>query len=156
MSNKQEKDKLVNRYLEKFEQIPIIRNYPSEDTPDKKLHKKIYGTFTNEKGLECDVLIEFYEEQPAYCIYYGCFVSKYEEGIESEWEQVSLSVKHDFTLYWGSAQKANNKILEFDYLDESGYWPFWIRLEDNEDVYEAIKNVHIIINSLLSLGFKCK
>ena len=88
MSNKQEKDKLVNRYLEKFEQIPIIRNYPSEDTSDKKLHKKNYGTFTNENGLECDVLIEFYEEQPAYGIYYGCFISKYEEGIESEWEQL--------------------------------------------------------------------
>ena len=156
MSNKQEKDKLVNRYLEKFEQISIIRNYPSEDTSDKKLHKKNYGTFTNENGLECDVLIEFYEKQPAYGIYYGCFISKYEEGIESEWEQVVRSVKHDFTLYWGSAQKANNKILEYDYLDKTVYWPFWIRLEENEDVYEAIKNVHFIINTLLSLGFKCK
>ena len=42
MSNKQEKDKLVNRYLEKFEQIPIIRNYPSEDTSDKKRPTKSF------------------------------------------------------------------------------------------------------------------
>ena len=150
--NNSYRSKLMERYTEKFNLIPVVKGYPS-DKSHGNLLKKCYGTFRNNGGLECDVLIEFYTNQPAYGIYYGCFVDKREKDIESKWEQIVLSIKRDFALYWESAQKADGKILEYDYIDNKGYWPFWIRLEDNEDIFEAIKNVQIIIKSLLAQGF---
>lgn len=147
--------KLVERYEKRFDLIPVINDYPKDCSKDN-FHRMCYGTFKNNDDLLCEVLIEFDTNQPAYGIYYGCFVDiKYSNfnQLEMIWEQTVLSIKRDLALYWRSAQKASNKMLEDDGLDKRGFWPFWIRLEDDEDIFEAVKNVHIIINSLLTQGF---
>ena len=110
-----------------------------------------------EKTIECAVLIEFDDKRPASGIYYGCKVPykniKEIEEIDQQWKDIVEQIKNDFGIYWNNFNKANSRILSCDHEDKKHYWPFWIRLNDDEDIYEAVKGVQIIIQSLLYQGF---
>lgn len=148
---------LVERYQKKMDLVPIVNGYPSKET--EGLCTYCYGTFVKQ-GIDgrCKVLLEFDKGRPAQGIYFGC---QLDEDTESQqvietWEPIVDVIKRDFTLYWHSASTSDNRILEWDFKDNDyhRYWPFWIRLEDNEDIFEATKCIEVIISSLKAQGFK--
>ncbi len=152
---------LIQHYQLKLKILQFL-SYPphlyriarSKSNPNN-IHMFFYGTAKKE-DIECAVLIEFDENRPAYGIYYGCKVpsSKFTApAIDKQWETIIKTMKNDFGMHWNNFNKANNRILSCEHEDKKHYWPFWIRLNDDEDIYEAVKGVQIIIQSLLYQGF---
>ncbi len=147
---------LIDRYINKMNLVPVVNDNPllSKDN----IFSFCYGEFVKQGFKKCKVLLEFDQVNPAQGIYYGCQLEHNTDttAIIKKWESVTDYIKRDLALFWRSASTANNRILEWDFKDGNNhrYWPIWIRLEENEDIFEAVKCVQIIIYSLKAQGFK--
>ena len=152
-----DKKTIVNRYKAKMETIPTVNNYPA-DMSKGNFVTYCYGTFTNpNSNKDCSVLLEFDEGNPAQGIYLGLQLGDNtdDQNTIAVWEPITNIIKRDFALYWKSTSTANNRILEWDFKDQDKkrYWPLWIRLEDNEDIFKAIEYIEVMIFSLKAQGF---
>lgn len=149
---------LTSRYKTKMHLVSIVNNYP-KDTSNGNFTTYCYGRFSNSnnKNLECSVVLEFDAGNPAQGIYLGCQLgcNTDDAPVIAAWKPIVDKIKRDFALFWRSASTANNRFLDWDFKDEDNhrYWPFWIRLEENEDIFEAVKFIEIIIHSLKAQGF---
>lgn len=154
------KEKLIQHYRQKVDFLKIVSQMPSY-VERNKVHTYDYGKMTKTMEdntiIECSVLIEFDENRPSFGIYYGCKVQLNSNlnatTIDSQWESIIEQIKTDFGKHWNNSSKADSRILSCDHEDKAHYWPFWIRLNDDEDIFEAVRGVQIIIQSLLSQKF---
>lgn len=149
-------DSLIDRYKNKMRLVPVVNGYPSQQNGFPFTY--YYGEFQKQGFEKCKVLLEFDPNNPAQGIYLGCQLGCNTDNtpVIEAWEPIVDKIKRDFTLFWRSASTVKNRFLEWDFKDEDchRYWPFWIRLEENEDIFEAVKFIEIIICSLKAQGFK--
>jgi hypothetical protein len=89
-----------------------------------------------------------------YQIYYGCYCPKPNftpKELQTEWDALLESLRITFAQLWGSRKTAEDRLHPYYY--DGFFWPFWINVEDAEDITEAVKGIKAIITSLTAEGF---
>jgi hypothetical protein len=105
---------------------------------DKNLLVNIYGRFTMNKK-EYSLLIEYNYQHPEEGIYYGCKCEKTEnmsrDEIDNDWKEIIPQISDIIC----------KKALLSPYgIEQGSYWPFWIRLDENEPTKIAPENMEMI------------
>lgn len=147
----------VDGYLKEMDRLEKDDRFKHDDTYHnvKSSHHTVYKLITdkqkggtriiNKEGTRgYEFLIEFDKEKPSYGIYYGCrglilggVQAEEIMNFKHEWEQI-LRPKVCEVLNNTFPQKNFNRLcLVTDNANNKTYWPFWIRLSEDEDISET-------------------
>ena len=127
-------ERLYREYITKYiDKITKLNTHPDSNASEKK--------------YKYEFLVEFDKETPGYGIYYGCRAI-IDESITSEEEllrQIDL-IEEDMIPIKEKASEVLNKVFvskkfneqsfrKTNNANENTYWPFWIALSDEEDIW---------------------
>lgn len=125
----------------------------------------LFDSNASEKKYKYEFLVEFDKETPGYGIYYGCRAI-IDESITSEEElirQIDL-IEEDMIPIKEKASEVLNKVFvskkfneqsfrKTNNANENTYWPFWIALSDEEDIWTiAAQATKLIANTYLTIN----
>lgn len=108
----------------------------------------------DENPSRIDVVLEFDEAKPEYGLYFGCKIPKN--------EKMSPSLKDSIWTEYKSVIYGNRDIQQ-DYVfhpdcesckDDNDQWAFWIRLEEEFDVFNGIQRIGLLTEVLRKYGYK--
>lgn len=153
--------KFVDGYVKTISRFDEDKRFVRDDTYHNKTsgHHIVYKLILNPEAIELkdrtrilnkektrgyEFLIEFDKNKPSYGIYYGCRGlilgdNQTQEilNFQEEWENI---LKPKVCEILNNTFQLNNyyqRCLLTDNANNKTYWPFWIRLSEDEDILEV-------------------
>ncbi|MBR1464656.1 MAG: hypothetical protein IJ604_14940 [Prevotella sp.] len=129
--------------------LPQIRRF-TEDHEDVYMY--CFGSL-EKNGNKYYLHLELNKHYP-YQIYYGCYCPEPKakpDELRREWDALLEPLRRTFTDFWGSRKIAEARIRPYYY--DGFFWPFWINVEDAEEITEAVKGISVIVEVLTTEGF---
>lgn len=167
-------DKYVERYKQEIHKMREHRDFKRDDTyhSNKSEDHIKYKYIVNDNGdtelyssdgnRAYEFLIEFDNKEPSYGIYYGC-IGLVKGG--DQHEQYAIFAREWEVLKDEITEVLNNTFHYKDFskrfrmtnnTNDKTYWPFWIMLYDDEDVFDvaalAVKLIHNVYKRYLRGG----
>ena len=141
-------------YWDKFsklsdDSLPRMRHY-AEGREDVYMY--CFGSLEKD-GEKYYLHVEFNKHYP-YQIYYGCYCPEPKtttDELRKEWDALLESLHRTFAQVWGSRKIAEARL--HPYYFDAFFWPFWINVEDAEEITEAVKGIFAIVAALTAEGF---
>lgn len=161
-----EKIGILKQYDQEFCYCHNVRKREIEVQHMYKLLTDGQTSLVGKDGRQYEFLVEFDDEDFAYGIYFGCKVIfdidgvkdrsnkeknkwavKQAEEVMAEWEQLKDTVCNVLNMTF-VGQDFESRILPTDNVSDDTFWPFWFRLETDEDVYQVSATAVRIIRNV--------
>lgn len=145
-------------YKEQINKLSFINEWFKSSYPtyniDGNPQEIIFAGF-NIDEIGYKVLIEHDSNHIDTGIYYGIKAITKETKIlkqseDDKWKKIMAEFKKEFDLFWNNSNISNKRFQKGDqcYENNTQYWPFWIRLEDSEEIYHAVSGIMVILKVL--------
>jgi hypothetical protein len=148
------KQRLAKTYILKLEKFCSENKIELKKIPNSNLIAYSYAYLKSKEGHSYSVLLEFDGGKPGYGIYYGCkgynITEEEIEKTDTEWDDYKEEIAR---VLFGmlNLPKEKQRLLTTDVFDKEikEYWPFWIKIEESEDISIACKAMAIITKTLI-------
>ena len=163
---KEKRDILIGKFSQRYEEkICTLNDLKYDDgsfvfnrddsyngiKADRHIMYKLPPLHNGDGSIYYEFLIEFDKKDPSLGIYYGCkgLIKKgdNEEKIkemDEDWEIIKKNVTERLNGLFPD-KCFDNRFKLTDNANDNTYWPFWIRLYDDENVKEVAARATIII-----------
>ncbi len=152
-------------YKEQINKLSFINEWFKSSYPtyniDENPQEIIFAEFEIKETKEINeikykVLIEHDSNHIDTGIYYGIkaitpkSVTDLKQSEDDKWKKFMAELKKEFDLFWNNSNISNKRFQKGNqcYENNTQYWPFWIRLEDSEEIYHAVSGIMVILKVL--------